>query len=143
MTSAHAATSNVRVQFTVGALHVLLGVALALFMRHYMNHWYLSFMLAPKWYQSYWLPLWVACVTYAFEAAFVRLPAEWLYGLMITAPPYGWLAGLATVVYLEKGTAGEFSEFAKFALPALLLAFSGAVLDPVISGLVFRLRNRR
>ena len=143
MASVRAATGGRGGQVSLGALHALLGLALALYMRHYMSHWYLSFILAPRWYQSYWLPLWVACLTYALEAAFVQLPAQWLYGLMITAPPYGWLVGLATVAYLKNGTAVEAGDLAEFVLVALLPAVSGAILAPLISGLALRLRGRR
>jgi len=122
------------VQFSVGVLHVLLGVALALFINHYVGDF--SLLLASKWYDSYWLPLWVACLAYAVEAVFVRLPASWLYGLLITAPPYGWHAALATVLYLKNRRDVEVSEYAKVALPALLLALSGAILSPVIASLV-------
>jgi hypothetical protein len=86
MAPARAITTNRGVQFSLGVLNVLLGVALALFMNHYIRDFSL---LAREWYDSYWLPLWVACLTYAFEAMFVRLPAGWLYGLLITALPYG------------------------------------------------------
>ena len=65
MASARPVTTNRGVQLSVGVLHVLLGVALALFMNHYVRYFSL---LAREWYDSYWLPLWVACLTYAFES---------------------------------------------------------------------------
>jgi len=134
MASARPVTTNRGVQFSVGGLHVLLGVALALFMNHYIRDF--SLLLASKWYDSYWLPLWVACLTYAFEAIFVRLSAGWLYGLLITAPPYGWHAALATVIYFENRSEFASGEYLKIALPALLLALSGAILNPVIARLL-------
>jgi hypothetical protein len=127
------------VQFSVGVLHVLLGVALALFINHYVRDF--SLLLASKWYDSYWLPLWVACLTYALEAIFVRLPAGWLYGLLITAPPYGWHAALATVLYFENRREVASSDYLKIALPALLLALSGGILNPVIALLASRVRR--
>jgi hypothetical protein len=122
------------VRFTVGVVRVLLGVALALFVNHYVRDF--SFLRASRWYDSYWLPLWIACLTYAFEAMFVLLPAGWLYGLLITAPPYGWHAALATVVYFENRSEFASSEYLKIALPAVLLALSGGILNPVIATLI-------
>jgi len=122
------------VQLSVGVLHVLLGGVLTVFINHYVRDF--SLLLASKWYDSYWLPLWVACLTYAFEAMFLRLPAEWLYGLLITAPPYGWHAALATVLYFRNRSEVASSDYLKIALPALLLALSGGILNLVIARLV-------
>jgi hypothetical protein len=109
-----------------------------------MNHYVRNFsLLLDEWYDSYWLPLWVACLTYAFEAMFVRLPAAWLYGLIVTAPPYGWHAALATVLYFENRGKFASSEYLKIALPAVLLALSGGILNPVIAWLVSRVRRNR
>jgi hypothetical protein len=69
---------------------------------------------------------------------FVRLPAGWLYGLLITAPPYGWHVGLATVLYFKNRIEFASSEYLKIALPALVLALSGGVLNPLIAWLVSR-----
>jgi hypothetical protein len=141
MASVLAVTTSRGVRFSVGVLHGLLGVALALFINHYVRDF--SLLLASPWYDSYWLPLWVACLTYAFEAMFVRLPAGWLYGLLITAPPYGWHVGLATVLYFENRIEFASSEYFKIALPALLLALSGGVINPVIAWLVPRVGRGR
>ena len=140
MASARPVTTNRGVQFSVAGLHVLLGVVLALFMNHYARDFSL---LAPEWYDSYWLPLWVACLTYAFESIFVRLPAGWLYGLLITVPPYGWYAALVTVLYFENRSEATSSEYLKMAVPALLLALSGGILNPAIVWLVSRARRDR
>lgn len=143
MAYARSAMTNRRVQFSVGVFNILLGVALAFFIDHYVRDFSL---LVNKWYDSYWLPLCIACLTLAFEAVFVRLPAGRLYGLLITAPPYGWHAALATVVYLEYRSEATPTEYLKIALPALLLALSGAILNPSISRLVSsagRARNSR
>jgi ribose/xylose/arabinose/galactoside ABC-type transport system permease subunit len=139
--SARPVTTNRGVQLSVGALHVLLGVALALFMNHYARDF--SFLLAREWYDSYWLPLWVACLTYAFEALLVRLPAGWLYGLLITATPYGWYAAIVTVLYFENRSEATSSEYLRIAVPALLLALSGGILNPAIVWLVSRTRQDR
>jgi hypothetical protein len=141
MVYARPATSGRGVQFSLGVLHILFGVALALFLNHYVRDF--SLLSKTRWYDSYWLPLGVASLAYAIEAVFVRLPANWLYGLLITAPPYGWHATIATVLYLKNRRDVEVSEYAKVALPALLLALSGAILSPVIARLVYRAgRNR-
>jgi hypothetical protein len=134
-------TTNRGVQFSVGVVHVLLGVGLAFFMNHYLRN--IPVLLGDRWYDSYWLPLWVACLAFVFEAMFVQLPADWLYGLLITAPPYGWYAILMTVIYLENRRDVGASDYAKEALPALLLALCGAILNPVIVRLVSRVRNKR
>lgn len=134
MGSARPVTANRGMEFSVGILNLLLGVALALFINHYVRDF--SLLLASKWYDSYWLPLWVACLTYAFEAMFVRLRAGWLYALLITGPPYGWYAALATVLYFENRSEVTSGEYLKIALPALLLALSGGVRNPVTARLV-------
>ena len=133
MASARPVTTNRGVQFSVGVLHVLLGVALAIFMNHYVRNFSL---LRGEWYDSYWLPLWVARLTYAFEAMLLQLRAEWLYGLLITAPPYGWHAALVTVLYFRNRNEVASSDYLKIALPTLLLALSGGILNPVVARLV-------
>jgi hypothetical protein len=133
------ATTN-RVRLFVAAAHVLLGIALAVFLNHYIRDF--SLLSLNRWYNSYWLPLWVACVAYLVEGLLVRVPANWLYGLLVTAPPYGWHAALATVLYLKNRREVEFSEYAKIAVPALLLALSGAILAPLIVGLVARFKTK-
>jgi len=133
MASAHPITTSRSAQFSVGSLHLLLGLALTIFLNHFIR----DFSILPaKWYDSYWLPLVVACATYSFEAMFVRLPAKWLYGLLITAPPYGWHACLATLVYFQNRTDTTLTEYLKIALPALLLGLSGAFLSPIIARLI-------
>ena len=72
MAYARSAMTNRRVQFSVGVFNILLGVALAFFIDHYVRDFSL---LVNKWYDSYWLPLCLACLTLVFEAVFVRLPA--------------------------------------------------------------------
>lgn len=76
MAYARPVTTNRGVQLSVGAFHVLLGVARAFFVNHYVR----DFSLLPrKSYDSYWLSLWIACLILVFEAVFVRLPEAWLY----------------------------------------------------------------
>jgi hypothetical protein len=140
MASARPVTTNRGVQFSVGILHVLFGVVLALFMNHYARDFTL---LTHEWYDSYWMPLWVACLTYAIEAMLVRLPAEWLYGLLITALPYGWYAALLTVLYFEYRSESTSGEYLRIVVPALLLALSGGILNPFIAWLVSRARRDR
>ena len=134
MTSGSLVATSRRVQLSVGVGHAFLGVVLAIFINHYIGDFPL--LLPHKWYDSYWLPLWVACLTYAVEALCVRLPVDWLYGLLITAPAYGWHAGLATVLYLESTRDADGSGYVKVALPAILLALSGGVLNPAIARLM-------
>jgi ribose/xylose/arabinose/galactoside ABC-type transport system permease subunit len=140
MASARPVTTNRGVQFSVGTLHVLFGVVLALFMNHYARDFSL---LAHERYDSYWMPLWVACLTYAFEAMLVRLPAGWLYGLLITALPYGWYAALVTVLYFENRSETTTGEYLRIAVPAILLGLSGGILNPFIAWLVSRARRDR
>jgi hypothetical protein len=108
-----------------------------------MNYFIRDFplLLPRKWYDSYWMPLIVACLIYLAEAAWIELQMDWLYGLLITAPPYGWHAAVATSVYLENRASVVVSEYLKIALPALLLALSGALLNPIFRGLASRLRH--
>jgi hypothetical protein len=80
---------------------------------------------------------------YVVEAAFLELPANWVYGLLITGIPYGWHAGVATALYLENSSSVAVSEYVKVTLPALLLALSGALLSPIIAWLVAQLKAKR
>jgi hypothetical protein len=66
----------------------------------------------------------------------LQLRAEWLYGLLITAPPYGWHAALVTVLYFRNRNEVASSDYLKIALPTLLLALSGGILNPVVARLV-------
>ncbi len=132
-------TTNRAVLLSVGVVNLLFGAAMALFINHYIGDFSL---IAPEWYDSYWLPLGLACLCYVIEAVCVQLPVDWLYGLLITAPPYGWHACLATVLYLKNRSEVSASEFLKIGLPALLLALSGGILNPIIARLVAHLRSR-
>jgi hypothetical protein len=78
------------------------------------------------------MPLGVACLMLTAEAVWLRLPMAWLYGLLITAPPYGFYAGWA-IVWLKLDT-----QLARLALISPLLGLSGAVLNPLICWLVAR-----
>lgn len=89
MAYAHPVTTNRGAQFSVGAFHVLLGVALTFFINHYVRDF--SILRASKWYDSYWLPLWVACLTLAFEAYVCSASS----GMALRSPDNGtpiWLA---------------------------------------------------
>lgn len=134
-------STNRAVLLSVGVVNFVFGVALALFINHYIRDF--SILITPEWYDSYWLPLWVACVCYAAEALWVQLPADWLYGVMITGPPYGWHAGVVTAMYLKGGSGSSMSEYLKLAIPAVLLALSGTVLNPVVARLVAQLKPKR
>jgi hypothetical protein len=133
-------TTRRGVQLSLAVINLGVGVALALFMNHYIRDF--RILLARQWYDSYWLPLSVAVLFYAVEAAWVQLPADWLYGLLITGPPYGWHAFVATLLYIENKSEVALSAYLKVALPALLLALSGAVLNPVISRLVAQFKAK-
>ena len=134
-------TTNRATLLSVGVINLVFGTALALFINHYIRDF--SLLIAPEWYDSYWLPLLVASLCYAAEALWVQLPADWLYGFLITGPPYGWHAGVATAMYLKGGSGFAISEYLKLAIPAVLLALSGIVLNPVIARLVARLKVKR
>lgn len=123
----------------VAAAHIAVGIALAIFMNYFIRDFPL--LLPRQWYDSYWMPLSVACLVYLAEAVWVQLPTDWLYGLMITAPPYGWHAVVATTVYFENRASVALSEFMRIVLPALLLALSGAILSPAALRLAHSLRQ--
>lgn len=134
-------TTNRAVLLSVGVVNLVFGVGLALFINRYIRDF--SILIAPGWYDSYWLPLWVASLCFAAEALWVQLPANWLYGLLVTAPPYGWHAIVATVLYLRNRNDVALTEYLELALPALLLAVSGALLNPIIAWLIARLKAKR
>jgi hypothetical protein len=121
--------TNGRTHVLVGTAHLALGLALVLFMKWYVRNF--SFLPPSNWYDSYWLPLIVACLVYLVEALWTQVSREWLYGLLITAPPYGWHAAVLTLIYVE-GASVTPSEYVKIALPPFVLAFSGAFLSPAI-----------
>jgi hypothetical protein len=131
--------SSRRVQFSVGVVHVVLGVALAFFMNYFLSHLFSLGHQGEKWWDSSWMPLSVACLIYAVEAVWVRLPMAWLYGLLITGPPYGWCAGALAVVYVKNK--GEVP--ASLLMISFLLGLSGAALNPVIANLVSHARRDR
>lgn len=141
MATARPMATNRGVQLSVGLVNVLLGTALALFMNYFIRDFPL--LLPRQWYDSYWMPLGVACLVFTAEAIWLRLRMNGLYGLLITAPPYGWHAAVATVIYLENRAEVGASEYFTIALPALLLALSGGLLNPVISRLFSRARRDR
>lgn len=118
----------------IGVTHAVLGLTLALFMNYFFAHFLSLVPQEERWWDSYWLPFWAACLIYATEAVWIRLPMAWFYGLLITAPPYGWCAGSLALVYLKKNTEVPVS----LLLISLLLGLSGAVLNPVISWIVVR-----
>jgi len=133
-------TTNRAVLLSVAVVNLMFGGAFALFMNHYIRDF--SILIAPEWYDSYWLPLFLASLCYAVEALWVQLPADWLYGVLITGPPYGWHAVIATALYLKGGSGTAPSEYLKLALPAFLLALSGGILNPIIARLVAHLRAK-
>lgn len=83
-----------------------------------------SAVIRQPWYESLWMPLWVAGLTFVVAGIWVRLPARVsaILGLLVTAPPYGWL--------LVKGGEDGFS------ILLVCLAASGAILNPLIAGCV-------
>jgi hypothetical protein len=132
--SNHIVVESRRTHLTIGVAHAVVGVALALFMNYFLSRLFSLGHQGEKWWDSAWMPLWVACLIYAVEAMWVRLPMAWLYGLLITAPPYGWCAGSLALVYVKNKTEVP----ASLLLMLFLLGLSGAVLSPVISWLVVR-----
>jgi hypothetical protein len=122
--------ANSRTLLLLGTAHVVIGAALLLFIKWYLR----NFLFSPprNWYESYWLPLIVACLVYVVEAPWTQVPMGWLYGLLITAPPYGWHAAVLTLIYVEDRASVTASEYLKIALPPFLLALSGTFLSPAI-----------
>ena len=133
-------TTNRAIVLSAGAINLIFGAVLALFINRYIRD--IPILIAPEWYDSYWLPLFAASLCYAVEALWVRLPADWLYGVLITGPPYGWHVALATAIYLKGGAGVAVSEYLKVVLPALLLALSGGILNPIIARLVTHLKSK-
>lgn len=130
----HIVLQSRRAPLALGVAHAVVGVALGLFMNDLLSHLFSLGHQEEKWWDSFWMPLWLACLIFAVEAVWVRLPMAWLYGLLITAPPYGWCAGSLTVVYLRNRTEVPASVI----LISFLLGLSGAILKPVISWLAVR-----
>jgi hypothetical protein len=121
-----------KARVVIGVTHSIVGVALAFFVNNFLSHLFSLNHQGQKWWDSSWLPLWVACLIYVGEAVSVRLPMAWLYGLLITAPPYGWCAGSLAVGYVKNHSDVPPS----LILVSILLALSGAVLNPAICRLV-------
>ena len=134
-------TTSRTVQVSLAVLNLSVGVVLALFMRRYLAD--LPILLARKWYDFYLLPLLVASLFCVVEAVWVRLPAGWIYGLLLTGPPYGWHAGLATALYLDSRGDVLLSEYVRVALPAFLLALAGAIINVIVTRLVEHLKTKR
>lgn len=126
----------------IACSYLAIGVILMVVFRR--STWSISIVRQePEWYQSDYLPLFVACFVFCVVSFWVRLRIleSAVFGLLITGPPYGWLSWLLMQLANTSGEDGTAN--AKAVLPlAVGLALSGAVLNPLLSGIVGRIRQR-
>ncbi|MGH8546528.1 MAG: hypothetical protein ACREX3_23515 [Gammaproteobacteria bacterium] len=94
----------------------------------------------PRWYESFYLTLFVGAVVFAAVSIWVELRKPAIYGLLLTVPPYGLYALGITLAYLR----GELKlgDYLGWMWPAVALAMSGALLNPLISRTVRWLKRR-
>src|SRR5688572_15831386 len=114
---------------TITVSFAVVGLALSVVLNHFFGRF--SAVIQRPWYESLWLPLWVACLTFGVASPWARerMPIGAIQGLFVTAPPYGWLL---MNVYFRRGSEGVDG----FAFLLIGLAVSGAVLNPLIAGIV-------
>ena len=110
----------------MSACFAMVGVAMSIWLDRSFAHF--SPAIRQPWYESIWVPLGVALLTFWAASLWVRLPwrASALLGLLVTGPPYLWLL---VDSYVRRGEA-----FDGFAVFLVCLAFSGAVLGPLAVG---------
>lgn len=95
-----------------------------------------------EWYESGFVPVWVACVLFALTSWWIRVPRPAVYGLLVTGPPYGWYAWDLTATYLSPSANVAALEYAMAMLTIVCFALSGALLNVLISNAVGLAKRR-
>jgi hypothetical protein len=110
----------------------LIGALLALFILHWLRN--LVSFIRPAWYESEYLPLWVAVAVFAVLAIRERLSARQaiVTGLLITLPPYGLYAGIALYEFIYGESTFSLGEYLRLTTRVGVLAVSGAALNPLL-----------
>jgi hypothetical protein len=118
---------------TIAAGCALIGTLLALFIHYWLFN--LSWFSRPEWYESEYLPFWVACVVFTGLAIWGRLSTRQaiISGLLVTAPPYSYYAAVALYGYIYGESAFPIAEYMRLTAKVGTLAISGAVLNPLLS----------
>ena len=117
----------------VAVVCACLGTLLTLFIRHWLGT-FLS-LSRPEWYESEYLPIWVACVVFVVLAIWGRLSTREAIasGLLVTAPPYGWYGAVVVYEYMYGESAFTIAECMRLTTKVGILAVSGAALNPLLS----------
>lgn len=128
----HSSTSRALAPYIVTGL-ILAGVSIATPLR------LLWFGAQPAWYESTYMPLTVALIAFVLLSLVApAAPRAWLCGLLTTLPPYG-----VTFWQLQVFSGSEpDSDYRSLLGATLLLAFSGAVLNPLVVSAVKWARQR-
>jgi len=127
---------------TIAIACALIGALLTLFIYHWIGN-YLSFV-RPEWYESEYLPLWVASAVAMVLAMWGRLSTGEAIasGLLVTAPPYGWYAAVVLYEYMYGESAFTIAECVRLMTKVGILAVSGGALNPLLSTLTRMIRKR-
>ena len=119
----HAGPGHARLKAVVACVYALVGLGLTLALDRSLR----VSLIKREWYESQFLPLWVACLVLGATSILIRLPNGGLFGLLITGPPYGWYAWRLTETYLSRADVAGI-EYAKGLLVSACLASSGVPL---------------
>lgn len=113
--------------------HALVGLILAIRLNSIL--WSMPSLVRREWYESVYVPFWVACVTFAVVAIWVRssLLDSAINGLLATAPPYGWYSAALIGASLRGDVGTATGSYITTVVFVVLLALSGAILNPLIS----------
>jgi hypothetical protein len=110
----------------------LIGALLALFILHWLRN--LPLFTRPEWYESEFLPLWVALAVFGVLAFWGRLSTRQaiVTGLLVTVPPYGLYAAVALYEFIYGESAFPLGEYLRLTTKVDILAMSGAALNPLL-----------
>jgi hypothetical protein len=120
-----------------------IGGLLALFIWHWLNN--LVSLVRPEWYESEYLPLWVALGVFGVLAIWARLSTRQavVTGLLVTVPPYGLYAGIAWFEYMYGDSVFPIGEYGRLTARVVVLAMSGGALNPLLSSAASMWRRSR
>lgn len=127
-----------RSTLAIGTIYLLTG--LGLWWLVWRATWSFSIVAGQgEWYHSDWLPIIVAALLFLATASRLRLRQSAVLGLLVTAPPYGWLLRLVLSAASDSADPAA-AENARALVPLLgALAISGGILCPLIGSLIGRM----
>ena len=121
----------------------MIGALLALFILHWLRN--LVSFIRPAWYESEYLPMWVAVAVFGVLAIWGRLSTRQaiVCGLLVTVPPYGLYAGSALYEFIYGESTFPLGEYLRLTTRVGALAMSGAALNPLLCTATRKWRRSR